>query len=280
MKITISVIFLILSLSTLSTTATPIKLDVAASTELSKSPNNLQTFGMRARPFQEIVTRGLELHKTNVEESNLRNLIDEEVVNVKEFRRGNLATFAKDLQSMYRLGRLSEDFAESLRKPLDSRRAEVIGHAATLDAKPILAEIATCRNMVVNAITITSNSLPHQIHKALEDLEIFLPVSQVQDRTRALECLQTLQQELNRTTIFELGMMYIHAKLQIFGDWVGGWEKSAIAENALKTIQACDAIMADKDPNWSRRSLDTYLEAQRKIGYHGPVNNGPLGTGE
>ncbi|KAG6847830.1 hypothetical protein H0H93_005650 [Arthromyces matolae] len=290
MKITISVAFIILSLSALSTTATPIKLDVAASTELSKSPNNVQTFGMRARPFQEIVTRGLELHKTNVEESNLRNLIDEEVVNVKEFRRGNLATFAKDLQSMYRLGRLSEDFAESLRKPLDSRRAEVIKHAARLDAKAkpiladaksILAEIATCRNMVVNAITITSCYLPHEIHKVLDELEILLPVSEVQDRTQALGSLEELRKELHKlTTISKFAMMYIHAKLQIFGDWVGGWENSAIEEsNALTKIKECEDIIAKGDSEGSRLSLDTYLEAQRKTGYHGPVNiNGKEGS--
>ncbi|KAG6816600.1 hypothetical protein H0H93_007891 [Arthromyces matolae] len=243
----------------MSATSTPIKLGHA-----------LDTLGMDvASPTQNIVKRGVLLRRMENQplQPAQRSPYDEEVLELahlaaKSFP-GNidprnmelffvqLTDLSRHLQSKQGDDQLSESVAISLRTSLDSWKTGVhndLKHAADYKLKRILAQIATCRNIVEETIAPSESHFPDEINVVLGTIEDTLPgMQRTTRRDRGVKALEQLQQYLLIKNISDIGARHMNAKLLTYGEWVEGWfvaSKQKVA--ALEKVEACKEIMRGK----------------------------------
>ncbi|KAG6847491.1 hypothetical protein H0H93_007795 [Arthromyces matolae] len=281
MKITINIVFLVLSFSTMSITATPIKLDGAMTTQLSSSPHDLETFGnvfqcqhmsvpsnrtmfvlgmnRGSRPVQSIVKRGLLLRRMQHGTSSDQQIAIATVIENIKNGFSNLSDATQLLNELTKLtqhlkfqsksGGLSEGpNAKSLQTLLHSWREQALKLENSGDARHIVAEIASSRNIVEEALIPWPKTfqLPphHNIQNIIRHLETVLPGMQPSKSTvetalyfEGLKTYITKNEQLGTTD-------FINAKLLTFGDWVEAWDETAERrEMFLSIIKVCKEAM-------------------------------------
>ncbi|KAG6834653.1 hypothetical protein H0H93_008254 [Arthromyces matolae] len=267
MKITINVIFLLLSLSTLSSTATPINLDRVMTTELgARNVGNLEMDRL------SIVKRGTpsnQMQKAPQDEA-IRLAIraqqsfpprppgPDSTQNVQNFLQ-NLVNLAEHLQSRVGDQALTQPTAESLRRVLTSWRNQVKSErfwaAGSPDVNLLVAKIATCRNIVEKVLAVALiRPLPDEINNTLQRLDELFPDahSDVGKRSQVIDALEKLVQhlQLEAPTSWEIGAKaVINAKLLTFRDWVEDWPGNEALRGkvaVLHGIKECENMMHGK----------------------------------
>ncbi|KAG6814761.1 hypothetical protein H0H93_012336 [Arthromyces matolae] len=238
MKISIQIAFLTLSLSTLSATAIPIKLDDAVSKEVSNIPHDFDALVRTLYQDEALMLA------SNVQ-SSFRELGHSSNAQSISHHLSNLSEY---LGWKKRQG-ITKSVAESLKNTLRSWSDQVKSwrDVPSKDVNHIVAEIATCRNIVDNVLAVSPSPLPDEMNRHLKQLEKILPDNEVLSRrVTSLQALEDFLQYLRSVTNSEIKEKdIVKAKLLTFRDWVEGWDDNELKGKvaALYTIKQCDKIM-------------------------------------
>ncbi|KAG6847173.1 hypothetical protein H0H93_009729 [Arthromyces matolae] len=167
----------------------------------------------------------------------------------------NLVNLAQHLK-FERTGhhKLPRNVAELLQNYLISWKAEVasVFHRPGVESPPavqkVIAEIATCRNIVQMALQVSPNPLPGPIQFDLQQLVLLVPggESNQSERLDAIIALGKLHEHLQAVTFTSwVQKSMIDDQLETFWDWVDVWHEGLTGKNAARNeIKKCDRLVA------------------------------------
>ncbi|KAG6835604.1 hypothetical protein H0H93_016577 [Arthromyces matolae] len=260
MKITVNSIILILSLSALSTTATPIKFNSAVGQDLFNSPHNVETPGTKiSGPMQKLVKRGFLFPKGPDPTSTLVDSIAKafpETINPNNVAslRQRLTSLSENLEGRFEARNLQNQVAKSAETALTSWRAKVesaLEGNDNVEYKHLRATIATCRNIVQEILNPSWTHFSDAIDNVLKNLEKTLPGDpSLHAMTEAVTQLEKLDTSLRTAGFSDMSAKIINDKLVTFSDWVEGWTASEELRQQKKTavqmaIEGCKKKMPE-----------------------------------
>ncbi|KAG6815297.1 hypothetical protein H0H93_010305 [Arthromyces matolae] len=226
----ISVVFLPLSLSTLSVIATPLK-KMNVATTMTTDDDFLDFWG----PL------------------SLSDLVESASITIRPgIGPATAEAFSKDVTSIaehLQAQALAKKDAQYIEPILSKWRTEVANQRALAAIKheqstAILAAIATCRNIAQEVIAPSRSHLPDTIYPIIERLEQALPA---QHEGKAATDLAALGKQLRGTVISKYAAQMINDKLLTFNDWVQNWSYQAKTKrDSLEKIGECQGIMRRK----------------------------------
>ncbi|KAG6815786.1 hypothetical protein H0H93_008992 [Arthromyces matolae] len=228
----ISVVFLIISLSTLSVIATPLKKMNVASPMTTEDDFLDGIFGPTSlSDLVEIASN--DIHP-GIGPSTARAFSED------------LTKIAQHLQDVGAHGLPKKD-AQYIEPFLSKWRTEVADRPAAIQheqSTAILAAIATCRNIAQEALAPSQSHLPGTLYPIIERLEQALPA---QHEGKAATDLAALGKQLRGTVISKYAAQMINDKLLTFNDWVQNWSYQAKTKrDSLEKIGECQGIMRRK----------------------------------
>ncbi|KAG6819731.1 hypothetical protein H0H93_009205 [Arthromyces matolae] len=181
--------------------------------------------------------------------------------NVAQFRE-DVTNLATHLQSRFEAKDLPAPVAQSIAKLLfpwsEAVREAATQNVSTSQSQPILAQIATSRNIVEKVLTPPESCLPREINDLFLLLDRWLLKPHQRERKKVIPEVDKLHTYLDMMVISDMGKKVINDKLLTFGEWTDTWsDKSKEKMVVLDKIHECKEVMAKKlREEWSQVSVN------------------------